>query len=335
LSVHPNPTRNNDGLTRLPYKIEILAEETSCDPNKFAKLFINHFFISSTSSKPPPFPLAIQKQNSQDYTMARPDPNLITKALQRDRLPLETWIAIGAFVQILLTLLLPLPLAIAPAIFFGAGRLALYLLMYFKIIHDPSLDEVQIGRFSAQIPDEKGNFSKTGSDRQIVVFILGTKCNHILGKSAPGYHKIGDYFMDMAIDLAKNPETSGCLGMTAPMLSTVHETMNISTTITYWRDIESLHKWAAGNVHRPAEIWWAREGKDYMGIFHETYVVPKGSWETIYHNMEPFGLGSMKAVIEGEDGVKSSVGFLRETKGKEWSSMLARMSRPEVDTKEG
>ena len=28
-----------------------------------------------------------------------------------------------------------------------------------------------------------------------------------------------------------------------------------------------------------------------IGIMHETYEVPKGNWENVYHNFRPFGLG--------------------------------------------
>ena len=68
---------------------------------------------------------------------------------------------------------------------------------------------------------------------------------------------------------------------------------NAIVTITYWKDIEHLHAFAQGPTHREGWDWWAAENKKYphLGIMHETYAVPKGGWENIYQNFQPFGMG--------------------------------------------
>ncbi|MGP3948294.1 DUF4188 domain-containing protein [Streptomyces sp. 7N604] len=67
--------------------------------------------------------------------------------------------------------------------------------------------------------------------------------------------------------------------------------------VQYWDSHEKLIAYAAdpGKEHRPA---WAafnrrvREGKGHVGFWHETYVVPAGSYESVYLNMPEFGLGA-------------------------------------------
>jgi hypothetical protein len=64
--------------------------------------------------------------------------------------------------------------------------------------------------------------------------------------------------------------------------------------VQYWRSLEQLHAYAHARnaAHLPA---WAefnrRVGSDgSVGIWHETYTVAPGQYETIYANMPRFGL---------------------------------------------
>ena len=65
--------------------------------------------------------------------------------------------------------------------------------------------------------------------------------------------------------------------------------------IQYWRSFDHLHAYAhdRDRAHLPAWAAFnkAARGNTTVGIFHETYVVPAGSYETIYAAMPPFGLG--------------------------------------------
>ncbi|MFE3325556.1 DUF4188 domain-containing protein [Streptomyces sp. NPDC059176] len=73
-------------------------------------------------------------------------------------------------------------------------------------------------------------------------------------------------------------------------------------TVQYWESPEKLlaYAFAQGKEHRPA---WAafnrrmREGRDKVGFWHETYVVPAGAHESIYVNMPEFGLGAATGVV--------------------------------------
>ncbi len=66
--------------------------------------------------------------------------------------------------------------------------------------------------------------------------------------------------------------------------------------LQYWRSFDDLERFAADSrdPHQPA---WAdynrRVGADgTVGVFHESYLVQPGSYETLYGNMPLFGLAA-------------------------------------------
>lgn len=71
----------------------------------------------------------------------------------------------------------------------------------------------------------------------------------------------------------------------------------VFTTAQYWESREKLLAYASdqGREHRPA---WAafnrrlRNSNGSVGVWHETYIVPAGSYESIYVDMPPSGLGA-------------------------------------------
>ncbi|MGW1375563.1 DUF4188 domain-containing protein [Streptomyces sp. NPDC002446] len=72
--------------------------------------------------------------------------------------------------------------------------------------------------------------------------------------------------------------------------------------LQYWESTEKLLAYAGdqGGEHRPAWAAYnrrARAGRDRVGIWHETYAVPAGSYESIYANMPPVGLGAVRGVV--------------------------------------
>ncbi|MGK5630230.1 DUF4188 domain-containing protein [Streptomyces sp. URMC 123] len=65
----------------------------------------------------------------------------------------------------------------------------------------------------------------------------------------------------------------------------------------YWESREKLLAYASdrSGQHRPAWVAFnrrARSSKGGVGVWHETYVVPAGSYESIYVDMPPAGLGA-------------------------------------------
>lgn len=67
--------------------------------------------------------------------------------------------------------------------------------------------------------------------------------------------------------------------------------------LQYWRDAETLGRYARDTqrLHAPAWARWNRSGipgSGDVGIFHETYVVPRDGIETRYANVVPIGLAA-------------------------------------------
>lgn len=76
--------------------------------------------------------------------------------------------------------------------------------------------------------------------------------------------------------------------------------------VQYWRDIESLLRYAKAKdaQHLPAWRDFNRAiGTDgSVGIWHETYTAGPGTHESIYVNMPPFGLGRAAPLREVSAG---------------------------------
>ena len=81
------------------------------------------------------------------------------------------------------------------------------------------------------------------------------------------------------------------LGRTATLFD-LSDVEGITTFyISYWRDLKGLQEFATSSAHRLGQNAYLAKKFPYMGIMHETYHSPNGSWETIYDNMPPTGFG--------------------------------------------
>ncbi len=103
-----------------------------------------------------------------------------------------------------------------------------------------------------------------------------------------------------------------------PELGFLHAEMWFSRTIIllqYWRSTEHLMAYSRSQsmAHLPA--WQAFNkaiGTDgSVGIWHETYKITPGSYENIYVNMPPFGLGCAGKLQEAKGDLKSAGNRLR------------------------
>jgi hypothetical protein len=122
-------------------------------------------------------------------------------------------------------------------------------------------------------------------DEPFVVFLIGMRINRPLavGKWLPTARAM----MPMLRELYRHPE-KGFLGGEfffygrGPAL------------VQYWRSFEDLEGFARNpdDPHMPAWQRFNREARSSgaVGIWHETYLVEPGAYETIYANMPEFGL---------------------------------------------
>jgi len=100
---------------------------------------------------------------------------------------------------------------------------------------------------------------------------------------------------------------------TRPELGFLHAETWFARTILviqYWRSLEQLLAYATARdaAHLPAWQAFNRAiGTDgSVGIWHETYRVGAGGYETVYVNMPPFGLGAVGTLREARGGLQSA-----------------------------
>jgi hypothetical protein len=66
--------------------------------------------------------------------------------------------------------------------------------------------------------------------------------------------------------------------------------------LQYWRDFDSLDRFARDKQLPHLEPWrrfnLAARDSDDVGVWHETYRVHAGDYETVYVNMPTFGLAA-------------------------------------------
>ncbi len=138
-----------------------------------------------------------------------------------------------------------------------------------------------------------------------VVFIIGMRIN-----SPMKVHKwlpVAAAMPRMIVELRKKPE-----------LGFLHAEMWFSRTIIvvqYWRSMNQLLAYAKDKEAEHLPAWRAFNksvGTDgSVGIWHETYMASPGTYENIYVNMPPFGLGKVMAAKPVTGGRESASGRLR------------------------
>jgi hypothetical protein len=82
--------------------------------------------------------------------------------------------------------------------------------------------------------------------------------------------------------------------------------------VQYWRSVEQLEDFAkdARLPHRPAWKRWnqAIGSNGDVGVWHETFIVHKGSFESVYVNMPPFGLARAGASAQLTRATRGAAG---------------------------
>ncbi|TLQ48131.1 DUF4188 domain-containing protein [Streptomyces marianii] len=128
----------------------------------------------------------------------------------------------------------------------------------------------------------------------VVVFLIGMRINSF--RSVRSWWPVFMAMPRMLKELSKD-EGSGLLGYQLLLGGP-----RVLYTVQYWDTKEKLFAYATAQDkgHRPA---WAafnrrmREGRGRVGFWHETYIVPAGSYENVYVNMPAFGLGAVSGVV--------------------------------------
>jgi hypothetical protein len=102
-----------------------------------------------------------------------------------------------------------------------------------------------------------------------------------------------------------------------PELGFIHAEMWFSRTIIlvqYWRSMEQLLAYAKSKDAQHLPAWRSFNqavGTDgSVGIWHETYQVSAGNYESVYVNMPRFGLGRAGVLQPASGGRQSASGRL-------------------------
>jgi len=123
------------------------------------------------------------------------------------------------------------------------------------------------------------------SDETFVVFLIGMRVNRFLALRA--WTGVAMAMPPMLAELRRTP------GLGLLHAESFFYWRGIGT-IQYWRSFEQLHAYTHSRdaKHLPAWAEFNRRigGNGSVGIWHETYTVGAGQFESIYVNMPRFGL---------------------------------------------
>jgi hypothetical protein len=152
-------------------------------------------------------------------------------------------------------------------------------------------------------------------DGDFVVFLIGMRINKFLAFNqwVPVARAMGP----MIEELNKRPE----LGM---LHSRMHFGLPNILTVQYWRSFDHLRAYAMGGDHLHLKAWRdfnravaANAGNGGVGIWHETFLVKAGEYESLYTNMPPFGLGAAGHLVPAKGRMQSAAGRVGRTDGSD------------------
>lgn len=128
-------------------------------------------------------------------------------------------------------------------------------------------------------------------DDGIVVFLIGMRINRWW--QIHRWLPVALAMPRMLRELARQPQ-SGLLGVRP----------GVSCMVQYWESTEKLLAYAndRNGEHYPAwAAFYRRAAKnEAVGIWHETYVVPRGSFESMYVNVPAQGLGAFSTLVPAQ-----------------------------------
>ncbi|KAH6637450.1 hypothetical protein C7974DRAFT_374141 [Boeremia exigua] len=250
-------------------------------------------------------------------------------AMIRDQFSISTWLSIGAVIQAAAYALLPYRniVTVLPVFLFLGYKLAYTACTLTGLVPNPRMKNVVAGHTTPVFPDEKGTQDKA-ADSTVCAIILGVISNHPLGMLGSGFKEVGDEFTAMVSQLSDDATTYGYLGSSNWLNAGDNSTSSEFMSILYFGNEQYLHDYAHGPMHSKTMQWWRKVAKDipHIGIMHEVFSCPKKSWEGVYINYAPVGLGATSKEVTGSDGKKAWVNPLVRATGK-LSHSKGRMGR--------
>ena len=149
------------------------------------------------------------------------------------------------------------------------------------------------------------------SDEPFVVFLIGMRVNRLFALRS--WIRVAAAMPPMIAELKRNPS----LGLLHAEFFFYWRGIGL---LQYWRSFEHLHAYAHARdaAHLPAWAEFNRRigGNGSVGIWHETYKVDRGQYESIYANMPRFGLAraTQHVSVSGRlEGARSRMGGVQAT----------------------
>ena len=143
---------------------------------------------------------------------------------------------------------------------------------------------------------------------EFVVFLIGMRINNPL--KVHKWLPVAMAMPRMVKELYSQPE-----------LGFIHAETWFSRTIIlvqYWRPMDQLLAYAKNRNTEHLAAWHAFNKSvrphGSVGIWHETYMVSPRTYENVYANMPPFGLGKAGKLIPAAGGKQSAAGRLGASK---------------------
>ena len=93
----------------------------------------------------------------------------------RDDFRMTTCLIVGAFLQSILVVILPVRIAILPAALMLGFRCLVGVAMSGGLIHNPGTDAVRYGSTTVLMPNDDGSLPTHRSDKEVVMLVLGAR----------------------------------------------------------------------------------------------------------------------------------------------------------------
>ncbi|MFI5772495.1 DUF4188 domain-containing protein [Streptomyces sp. NPDC051658] len=132
------------------------------------------------------------------------------------------------------------------------------------------------------------------AEGEVVVLLIGMRINHFRG--VHHWLPVLTAMLRMLRELGKD-KGRGLLGYT--LLSGSPRTYYV---VQYWESRERLYAYASAPDMFHREAWAIMNRKEkksrrHVGLWHETYIVPEGGYESIYADMPVHGLAAATGVL--------------------------------------
>lgn len=245
--------------------------------------------------------------------------------LEHQDFSMQTWLALGAASQLLAFAWLPSNISFWLPLTWLAYRLIRTAFDTLNVRESKTWSRIMRGRWMGQLPESENLSEASETSEGVVLFLLGGRLNHPLGKLGPGAIEVNGLFNDMWREAEENRKKWGYLGRTATLVDFSDSDRSPTIWISYWKDLKGLQKFSESTAHRLGQNMYNAKKLPFIGIMHETYYAPRGCWETIYDNMPRWGLGTAKIPGNGDPAHTEPFDVLK--KNLKGSTMFSRMSR--------